>query len=373
MKLTRTFCFYTLIFSLCSGLFLSSCDSDSTSPEQEYETIRYFWQGAYTSSDESDNGSLVIDALCTGTDVTATFVFQSYTTRDLWGKMYMKGRLIGDELSLSLDMDRVEYLYESSLVATLGQESELNGTFSYPDLVADIDCVYHTVDSLAIEYSKYVSGDIYAITSHQDEIWMSYEGTYTNGYLRMDEDGNITDTTVVLSDTGALFIGKRLTSDGALVWGYLPAAVTDIHSGTTHGIQLIGFDEEGTISNDFFVPIKATGLASTPSESWLVQSHTSAMLRYDDSGAILDSIPVLVPDLSSLDYDGTHFWSLGWFLRRLYKIDKSGDVVAVFDIPEGPWQYMLAGLLFDGTYIWYAHVHYEYGSMIYKTSFVPSP
>ena len=187
----------------------------------------------------------------------------------------------------------------------------------------------------------------------------------------MDGNGNLTDTTVVLTNTGALFISKHLTSDGALVWGFLPAAMSD-PGGVTQGIQLIGFDEEGEISDDFFVPIKASGLASTPSESWLVHSHTNAMMRYDDSGAILDSIPVLVPDLSCLDYDGTHFWSLGWFLRRLYKIDKSGDVVAVFDIPEGPWDYMLAGLLFYDTYIWYAFVHYEYGSMIYKTSIVSS-
>ena len=364
-----------LTFSLCSVLLLASCDDDSIAPdkdETQYETIRYFWQGAYTSSDESDDGSLVIDALCTGTDVTTTLVFQSYTIRDLQERMYMKGTLTGDQLSLSLDMDRVEYLYESTVEATIGPDSILTGTFSYPDLVADIDCVYHTVDSLAIEYSKHVDGTIYAITSHQDEIWLSYENIWTNGYLRMDEDGNITDTTVVLTNTGALFISKRLTSDGALVWGYLPAALSD-PGGVTHGIQLVGFDEEGTISRDFFIPTKASGLASTPSESWLVHSHTNSMLRYDDSGVILDSIPVLVPDLTYLDYDGAYFWSLGHFLRRLYKIDSSGDVVAVFDIPEGLWNYMLVGLLFDDTYIWYAYVHYEYGSMIYKASFTSSP
>lgn len=363
-----------LIFLLCSALIFTGCDDESTAPEQDepqYETVRYFWQGAYISDDQNDNGSLVIDAVRVGANVTAELVFQSYTIRNLWGHTYMKGTIFGDELSLSLDTDRIEYQYESTVMGTLGQDSELVGTFSYPGLVADIDCSNHTVDSLAAEMLMHLGGNIHAIASHKGEIWLSYDYGYTNGYLRMDGEGNFTDTTVVYIYSGALFISNKLTSDGTLVWGFLPGSIQDPGGDIINVSHMIGFDEEGSIINEFTIPFRVSGLASTESESWGLHSHTNGLHRYDASGAVLDSISVLVPDLTCLDYDGSYFWSQGWFLHRLYKIDKAGTVVAVFDLPEAELYIWPTGLTFDGTHIWISQGSVYDGSVLFKMS-IPS-
>lgn len=98
----------------------------------------------------------------------------------------------------------------------------------------------------------------------------------------------------------------------------------------------------------------ATSTRSRSSGSWSLRDGPAALIRFDATGAVLDSIPLGIPDAVHLVFDGTHFWTLGWYLRRLYEVDTNGEVLAICDLPSRVPFSFAGGLAVEGIHIWYA-------------------
>jgi hypothetical protein len=80
----------------------------------------------------------------------------------------------------------------------------------------------------------------------------------------------------------------------------------------------------------------------------------SKLHQFDDSGNLHENFHINLPDVTHLEYGAGYFWSLGWFFQKLFKMDKAGKAIAVYDLPEDADSFTPGGIAFDGTYFWYA-------------------
>lgn len=78
------------------------------------------------------------------------------------------------------------------------------------------------------------------------------------------------------------------------------------------------------------------------------------VVGFDATGAVTDSLHLGIPDANQLVFDGTHFWTVGWYFKVLYEVDLSGQVVSVCDLPGTDNGILPTGLAVEGSHIWYA-------------------
>jgi hypothetical protein len=349
---------------LLGALVPTGCGEDSPAGAPDPgEPVREFWQGTYVSRDQTDHGSFVLDIVRTGLSVTGEVVFRSRVEETPFDHLFVKGTGGEDHLKLDLNHEVVDYPYRFTVDASVTSRTGLAGTLFYSpsNLTADITCRKIPVGSVTVESEFDIPEAILGLAFDGDQIWAST----LSDYVRMNADGAILGRVVVFYGENSRWTSDALTSDGTHLWGHLPRTVID-QTGTHNLSAIIEFTKDGTITKEFEVPHRTSGLAAAGGELWSLPIDSEGFRRFDDTGSILESVDVFLPDLADLEYDGTCFWSIGWFLNRLYQVDRTGAVVRVYDMPKASGIVFPAAIAHDGANFWYAVGGFDSNSRIYK-------
>jgi hypothetical protein len=314
--------------------------------------VRILWYGSWTSDDQSDHGTMVLDVVDTGSELTGEIVIRSGVDDDLLRHMYMTGVSNGGVLQLRLDTDKVPYQYEFNLEGSIGSGPVLEGTFTHSvyDLAASFQCRGVEVGGTTVESSMNLHTNARGLAFDGSRIWLS---TTSSDFIRMDTAGSILDTIAVFIRPDVHWTSDALTSDGTHLWGHLPMTIVSDVSRNVSDIQ--EFTTDGVIVRDFRLGHRTSGLAVAGEGWWSLPLESDTLYRFDDTGTILESVEIELPDLVDIDYDGEHFWCIGWFLKRLYKVDGAGTVVRAYDLPAKNEINFPAAIVSDGTHLWYGY------------------
>ncbi len=185
----------------------------------------------------------------------------------------------------------------------------------------------------------------------EDNLWVS---TVADDYWLHDSTGSRRGVVpVFLYDQPLHWTSDALAWDGRFLWGHLPGNEQG-PGGSLVVSTLLGFDPSGTVRRQYRIPRRVSGLAWDGARLWMSPINPTGFFHYDTTGAVLDSIGVETPELTAIDHDGGAFWGIGWFLPLLYRIDTSGRIQAVYDLPH-PVGALPAGMAVNATGIWYAY------------------
>jgi hypothetical protein len=183
-----------------------------------------------------------------------------------------------------------------------------------------------------------------------NRLWLSN----LSNYVRMNLDGTFADTIVIDHDPPpAHWISDVVMYDGALLWGVFPIAIMG-PGGSTNVADLLAFTAGGRAPDSLRIDHQPLGLAHDGAHSWSLRGVPPALIQFDGTGAVTDSLPLEIPDAYRLVFDGTHFWTLGWYLQRLYEVDVNGQVLAICDLPSSNLGGLPTGLAVEGSHIWYS-------------------
>ncbi len=167
------------------------------------------------------------------------------------------------------------------------------------------------------------------------------------------DDGAVVGSVDVEHDPGGTWTSTALMFDGTEMWGTYPITVTG-PGGSQNIADVLGFDASGRTGDSLRVGHRPVGLAHDGTSGWSLRNDPVALIRFDAAGAVQDSIHLQIPDAVFLDFDGSHFWTLGWHLRRLYEVDVDGTVLAMRDLPSHDPAGLPSGLAVEGTHVWYS-------------------
>ena len=144
------------------------------------------------------------------------------------------------------------------------------------------------------------------------------------------------------------------------LWGGTSSEAAGIVSGPNH--LILYYSDPVTISPEAFrvAPgtIKSTfdspdtwsyGLTYDGTNLWLGGAGAHKIYKLDRSGNVLNSFASPDAYPYGLAYDGTDLWVAGYQYSKIFKIDTSGNVLDSFDTPDGG----PVGLTFDGTNLWH--------------------
>lgn len=321
--------------------------------------VRTFWQGTYIGQNTAgpDHGSLVFDLVRSGTSVTGELVFRSRVFAD-HDVLFMAGAGDAETLAVVPDTSRVGYIFSAGLNATASPVGELTGTFRYQPtgLVAEVHCgkipVAAITTELTVEPPDYVRG----LATDGEHLWAST----LSDFMLLDEQGLLQDRLMVELSPGLYWTSDALTWDGALLWGHLPG-----NRGSETYSVLIAFDRDGVVQHQVETPDRTTGLAAGNGELWSLAGGDLLRVNPAD-GSVQERVPVQLPDLKEIDYDGTDFWGVGWFLPRLYRIDRQGEVLMVADLPDAPGASYPAAVVRDGDSFWVCRNRTGLGSLLFR-------
>lgn len=327
------------------GLLALGCAKDPVSAVVKFPTQKLAWMGTYTSA--SGQGDVVVDLAKSGTVLTGEVVFGSPATH-----FWVSGTMSSDSMFLGLDpFVYPPILGDFLLRARVLNDGSLSGTITHvpAGLSAQFSCRSLTRRSIDTDASRDVPYGVFAMAYDGSNLWLAT----TVDYVRMNPGGAIVDTIVIYHDPlPAHWVSSELMYDGALMWGVYPITIIG-PGGTTDVADLLAFTASGRAPDSLRLAHRPHGLAHDGAHSWSLRGDPTALLRFDSSGAVTDSLHLGIPDATDLAFDGTHFWVVGWFLRRMYEVDLSGQVVSFCDLPRSPGS-LPAGLAIEGSYIWYA-------------------
>jgi hypothetical protein len=333
---------------------LAGCgDDDVSGPGGTLEPVRTVWLGDYSSEDQGDRGRFVLDVSSVGAEVTGEIVVRSDVFKYPYDHLYLKGEEKDGALSLQLDKDKVPYQFDFSLQGSAGSGGTLDGALVHPTygLTADFHCRSVEVGSLSVEYSRELDAAVKGLAFDGDAVWASTTGS---DYIRMDKSGTVLDTVTVFLRPQVHWTSDALTSDGVSLFGHLP--ITEVSGGVARNeSEIEEFTKSGEIVRSFRIDRQTSGLAWDGTHLWSLPVGSDTLYSFDDSGATVEGTKIGVPDLVDVAYDGADFWCIGWFLKRLYRIDRTGEVLRVYDLPERVGSDFAAAIAFDGTDFWYSH------------------
>jgi hypothetical protein len=184
-------------------------------------------------------------------------------------------------------------------------------------------------------------------------------------HFLMDTSCVFDDTVAVLFEGGLHWTSDALTSDSTSLWGQFPVSVSG-PGGLRNESDIIEFGKEGSVLGRFRVGHRVTGLSWDGENLWSLSTSSDAFRRLDPQGNMIDSVSVGIPDLVDIEFDGEDFWAIGWFMKRLYRIDGSGEVTAVFHLPGEHEPIFPAGLTLVGARFWYGFNTSYLDSRVYR-------
>jgi hypothetical protein len=341
----------SLVLFLFSTLaFVTNCSKNSTGTNQDLTSnISGTWRGDYFTAAKNDSGTFIVEITRHGEGFSGEAVLKS-SIRNEPHYLFIKGTVSKDEISIELNKDEIPYQITFMLQAVLIDSQHFAGDFFYSpeNLNAVIRCEKLKKGSCEIiDLFEVPNTTVISMAFDGSNIWLS---TVFNDYIKLSTASiMVIDTVVVYDEKNQHWTSDALTSDRIFLWGHLPLVVSNrVES------RIIKFNKAGAIVNIFQIPHRTSGLAFDGNLLWTLNESESKLYQFDDSGNIYKNLYINLPDVIQLEYGQNHFWSLGWFFKKLFKIDKTGKVMAVYDLPEGPEYFSQAGIAFDGTYFWYA-------------------
>jgi hypothetical protein len=264
---------------------------------------------------------------------------------------YVRGYIRDDRMHLEHDLDRVDYQYPFTLDAVLGPEAQLEGEFSVADVVesAPLSCRPLERRAIQVAASYVLPYTVSAMAFDGSNLLLSsIEREYVRATPQMVDLGSVR----VLYENIGYWTSSALSYDGSSFWGFLPVTVQGPNWSRNES-KMIGFDASGQIVSMFYLPHRTDGLAYDGADYWSMDSEGPRLHRYDATGAILETLTIDVPDATDLEADATSFWTTGWYLERLYRLDRTGRAIAVYDLPQEGVGYCSA-LALEGPAVWHA-------------------
>jgi len=333
-------------------LLAGGCGHDDPArPDDESTPVRAFWHGTYASDDGSDHGTLALDVLAGGGQATAELVVRSSVHDDPNDHVYLEGTAAPGALDLQLDRNRIPYAFEFDLQGTEGADGSLTGSFSHPtfELTATFACRGVEVDTLTVESFYDLHATVLGLACDSSAVWASTMGW---DYLVVDNLGAVLDTVVVYIWPETHWTSDALTFDGSNLFGHLPITVND-GDVVSDESDIVEFTREGEIVRQFRTGRRTSGLAWDGTHLWSLPIKSDMLFCLDDSGAPIDSLTCAVPDLADIAYRGDCFWAVGAWLQRLYQIDRTGEILRVYDLPRGDIVQAPMGIACDDSTLWY--------------------
>lgn len=191
-------------------------------------------------------------------------------------------------------------------------------------------------------------------------LWIS---TTSEGLIRISPSGSPIDT-VEIPFGKNLHWTSSLAYDGERLWTHTLVDPSTL----TNESRLLSFTRDGIEGEGLVIPHFSSGLAFDGENLWSLSRNSQKLYEVNlETAALMDSIQLPIPDLYHLEYFEDHFWALGYLTEKIYKIDMSGEVIAVFDIAvQGGWL-PAGGIASDGEFLYFAQNAGD-GSTIYRIS-----
>jgi hypothetical protein len=361
-----------IALAVCASILAAGCSDDPGEPKPAPTPVREYWNGTFVdAADAGHRGALFLDLTTTGTEIGGEIVLKSWSDDVILQRLFLAGSATEDTLDLQLDTEAVPYEFTFDLQLVRDAGSALTGRFDFPavSLTADVACEELAVQPITVLRSFDLEArGLQAIGLAHDgtQLWISTLADY----WRMDAAGDLIDDLIV-EFHGARWSSDVLTVAGDTLWGHLPATIQD-GSGTRNVSLIIEFTSDGDITGEYYLPHRSTGLATDGSRLWSLESGTGRVYRFDDSGAILESFEVAIPDLVDLEFDGASFWAIGWFSRKLFQFDPTGRILAAYRLPEeADITVFPQAIAWSGTSFWYCHGTIALDSRLYELSTSP--
>lgn len=336
------------------GLFAAGCDKN---PVRAVVTIplttqRNTWIGSYSGI--PGPGDLVLDLTQTGTALAGEIVFGTPAS-----SFPVSGSVSADSMFLTLD-PRFPNPSDLSLRAQMLSNGGLSGTMyvAFKGLNVTLTCRSLTRRSIDSDKTYSVPFDVFGMVYDGSRLWLSS----SLNYILMNPDGTLADTVEIYHNPPlAHWISDVVMYDGTLLWGVFPITIMG-PGGSTNVADLLAFTADGRAPDSLRIEHKPMGLAHDGVHSWSLRSEPPALIQFDGTGAVTDSLHVGIPDAYLLVFDGAHFWTVGWFQKQLYELDTSGQVLSVCDLPSAG---LPVGLAVEGSHIWYGAGLFN-GSMLHR-------
>lgn len=339
----RALALTVIVAGLAAGC---SKDSSPTKPPPPAPvTARYSWIGQF--DDGSQRGDVIVDVNQNGSSLAGEVSVGNLGL----DHSYVLGTLVADSVYLHMDPAHGPNATDLVLAGRIQPSGDLVGrlVFVPNSLDATLDLRELPRKSLVADVPYPSTLGVIGIAYDGTQMWLS---TSSDDYILMDLDGTLTDTVVVIHSPNAHWMSSVLGYDGTRMWGVYPISIIG-PNGREDTSDLLGFDATGRTPDSVHVGHRPAGLAFVGPYSWSLRTDPSALVRFDETGIVTDSVHVEVPDPYGLAFDGLHFWTIGWFLRRLYEIDATGHVRSMCDLPRDLPVPFALGVVIEGNYIWY--------------------
>jgi hypothetical protein len=335
--------------TLVAALSTTGCSDDPTmvtDDDGNTPSTRSVWQGTYNATPAGDTGVMTLDLTRTNDILEGEIVFRSRVSEYPFTYATVTGIVNGTDIRLELMADPDPWQFNFAASEDMG---ELTGTFSASpwNLTADIVLQEVALDTLAFD-SSVPQGASNGLTVHNDELWLAHTTSFEHRTLKNEHLGNVQ----VYLSPGLLWTSKPLASDGKDLYGHLPISV---QSGgmTSNESDIIRFTTDGIVVDRFRLAHRCAGLTWDGSYLWAVPITSEALYRFDDSGTVLETLPIDIPDAQDIVFDGQGFWAPSWYLSLLYQLDRQGNIVAVYDLPQPSGLSRSLALTWDGEHFWY--------------------
>ncbi len=333
---------------LCCGISLAGCDKH---PTRVLSTpVARAWIGTF--SNESTGGDIVLDLVQTGGELRGEAVIAAPMAQHL----YLQGYARGDSFDLALDHSRVPYSFDFTLRARLRPDGWLQGNLAYSPaaLAATLTCRPLRRLQVTDEAATEVSYGVGAIAFDGQDLWLS---TATDDFVRMTPAGAIRDTVVIYYRGDLRWTSTALTYDGSRLWGFLPGTVMVPGGTNVNYMDVVNFTAAGRSPDSLRLWHRTNGLAFDGADLWSLRSDGPKAYRFTRAGVVTDSVYFGIPDAVHLEFDGRHFWTLGWYMKRLYQCDADGQPVAIGDVPGENTGSSQGGLAVVGSRVWTVETH----------------
>jgi len=361
MSLVRT--------TLAASCLLFACGCDSNSPTKVGDHLepvtQQSWTGTYQSA--TGSGDLVLDVTQSGTSLHGEIVSGlAPTTLHL----YVSGTRDADSLHLALDPSHGPYTFTFALYGKMRADRGFDGGMR---LSTGFEAEVHARELVrwltVLENYFDVPYSVKSLAYDGAYLWLGTTGDAD--YVRvLPSNGTVVDSVHIFLRDDLHWTSSVLAWDGSKMWGNYPVAVGQPGGGVLEASDVMSFTAAGRAGDSLFVWHRMSGLAFDGANLVSLDYSGPTLRRFDRAtGTIADSAHVGVPDATQLDALGSKFWTLGWYLHRLYELNADGSVALIADL-RGDGD--VTGLALQGDHVWIARAHVGY-STLYKVIVTPVP
>ncbi|KQC07126.1 MAG: hypothetical protein APR54_06350 [Candidatus Cloacimonas sp. SDB] len=200
---------------------------------------------------------------------------------------------------------------------------------------------------------------------------LAWDGTYFYYGIYGSDGDHVYRFDPVSETCELLFTNDELGDSFGMTWDGTSLWVTDHPTSSTIPASAIEFDFSGNILSQFSLPDHyMSGIAYDEGNFWVATYYPddpSVIYQVDNSGTVLQQFDFDIPgnndeqpwDLCIQEED---LWIADYNADTIYKVDTSGNILENY--PSDTIK--PAGLVFDGSYLWYVAGQLSSNSTLYK-------